>query len=202
MINKQITKAKETSDDNKQTILNVLKVTTLLIVTLIVLHCILNLYMCRTGNNNNNNITNNLDNNKDNITATIDTNVTATLKESPSEPDVTLTNTYVANVNGEILKIPVVTPHELNSLDAKTTGKITQTIDLTPVINNMNVMNNMNNKYKKNWEVGIGYGIHNGKSYVPVEIQRNYKADKAISIEFHKTTKGTQGYEIKHKWKL
>lgn len=190
MINKQITKAKETSDDNKQTILNVLKVTTLLIVTLIVLHCILNLYMCRTGNNNNNNITNNLDNNK------IDTNVTATLKESPSEPDVTLTNTYVANVNGEILKIPVVTPHELNSLDAKTTGKITQTIDLTPVINNMN------NKYKKNWEVGIGYGIHNGKSYVPVEIQRNYKADKAISIEFHKTTKGTQGYEIKHKWKL
>ena len=193
MINKQIT------DDNKQTILNVLKVTTLLIVTLIVLHCILNLYMCRTGNNNNNNnnITNN-DNNKidTNVTATIDTNVTATLKEYPSEPDVILTNTYVANVNGEILKIPVVTPHELNSLDAKTTGKITQTIDLTHVVNNMN------NKYKKNWEVGIGYGIHNGKSYVPVEIQRNYKADKAISIEFHKTTKGTQGYEIKHKWKL
>ena len=193
MINKQIT------DDNKQTILNVLKVTTLLIVTLIVLHCILNLYMCRTGNNNNNNnnITNN-DNNKidTNVTATIDTNVTATLKESPSEPDVILTNTYVANVNGEILKIPVVTPHELNSLDAKTTGKITQTIDLTHVVNNMN------NKYKKNWEVGIGYGTHNGKSYVPVEIQRNYKEDKAISIEFHKTTKGTQGYEIKHKWKL
>ena len=181
MINKQIT------DDNKQTILNVLKVTTLLIVTLIVLHCILNLYMCRTGNNNNN-ITNN-DNNK------IDTNITATLKEYPSEPDVTLTNTYVANVNGEILKIPVVTPHELNS-DAKTTGKITQTIDLTHVVNNMN------NKYKKNWEVGIGYGIHNGKSFVPVEIQRNYKEDKAISIEFHTTTKGTQGYEIKHKWKL
>ena len=191
MINKQIT------DDNKQTILNVLKVTTLLIVTLIVLHCILNLYMCRTGNNNNNNITNN-DNNKidTNVTATIDTNVTATLKEYPSEPDVILTNTYVANVNGEIIKIPVVTPHELNSLDAKTTGKITQTIDLTHVVNNMN------NKYKKNWEVGIGYGIHNGKSYVPVEIQRNYKEDKAISIEFHKTTKGTQGYEIKHKWKL
>ena len=188
MINKQIT------DDNKQTILNVLKVTTLLIVTLIVLHYILNLYMCRTGNNNNN-ITNN-DNNKDSITATIDTNVTATLKEYPSEPDVTLTNTYVANVNGEILKIPVVTPHELNSPDAKTTGKITQTIDLTHVVNNMN------NKYKKNWEVGIGYGIHNGKSFVPVEIQRNYKADKAISIEFHTTTKGTQGYEIKHKWKL
>ena len=50
------------------------------------------------------------------------------------------------------------------------------------------------------WEVGIGYGNHDGQSYVPVELQRNYAKHKAVAVEVHMDTglKKVEGYEVKH----
>jgi len=54
------------------------------------------------------------------------------------------------------------------------------------------------------WEVSIGYGNHDGHSYVPVEIQRNYNKHKAVAAEVHMDMglKKVQGYEVKHVWRF
>ena len=40
------------------------------------------------------------------------------------------------------------------------------------------------NNYR-NWELGIGTGIHNGKTYIPISLQRNYKKDRSVVLEIH-----------------
>ncbi|MDD3157277.1 hypothetical protein [Anaeromusa sp.] len=52
------------------------------------------------------------------------------------------------------------------------------------------------NNYR-NWEWGVGVGMQDGKKYVPIEIQRNYSRDRAISAEYH--VGGGGGYEVKYK---
>ena len=54
------------------------------------------------------------------------------------------------------------------------------------------------------WEVGIGYGNHDGDSYIPIEIQRNYSKHKAIAAEVHMdmSLQKVKGYEIKHVWRF
>ncbi len=54
------------------------------------------------------------------------------------------------------------------------------------------------------WEIGIGYGNHDGKSYVPVELQRNYSKHKAVAAEVHMDTglREVEGYEVKHVWRF
>lgn len=51
----------------------------------------------------------------------------------------------------------------------------------------------------RNWEWSIGGGVHDGKAYVPLELQRNISKDKAISAEIHIDSKGkVSGYEAKY----
>ena len=54
------------------------------------------------------------------------------------------------------------------------------------------------------WEIGVGYGNHDGKSYIPVEAQRNYAKHKAIAAEIHMDTglRKVEGYEVKHVWRF
>lgn len=52
------------------------------------------------------------------------------------------------------------------------------------------------NNYR-NWEWGVGVGVQDGKKYVPIEIQRNYSRDRAVSAEYH--VGGGGGYEVKYK---
>ena len=54
------------------------------------------------------------------------------------------------------------------------------------------------------WEIGVGYGNHDGKNYVPVEVQRNYSKHKAIAAEIHMDTslRKVEGYEVKHVWRF
>ncbi len=52
------------------------------------------------------------------------------------------------------------------------------------------------NNYR-NWEWGVGVGVQDGKRYVPIEIQRNYSRDRAVSAEYH--VGGGGGYEVKYK---
>lgn len=51
----------------------------------------------------------------------------------------------------------------------------------------------------RNWEWSAGYGQHDGQSYIPVELQRNFSRDHAVSAEVHLENTGkVNGYEVKY----
>jgi len=52
------------------------------------------------------------------------------------------------------------------------------------------------NNYR-NWEWSIGYGQHGGDRYVPVELQRNFSKDAAVSAEYHFGGREI-GWEVKY----
>lgn len=56
------------------------------------------------------------------------------------------------------------------------------------------------NNYK-NWEWSIGYGQHGGDRYLPVELQRNFSKDAAISAEYHVGGR-EKGFEVKYTRKI
>jgi hypothetical protein len=60
-----------------------------------------------------------------------------------------------------------------------------------------------NNNYR-NWEWSAGIGVHEGKSYIPIGLQRNYSKDKAIEAEIHldpSNVRKITGGEIRQVWK-
>lgn len=122
------------------------------------------------------------------------TTVEVVPKTSPTDNDLEITQVYRAEVNGAKVEIPVETKDNIK-------GVVKQEIDLTPVIQMQREVDKK--EFKKNWEVGTGIGIENGHVYIPIELQRNYTADKALSVEVHvsadKNPKVTGG-EVKHKW--
>ena len=113
-------------------------------------------------------------------------------KTSPNDNDLEVTQRYRANINGSQVDIPVTTKEN-------TKGVLKQEIDMTPVLK---LQQQADEKaFRKHWEVGTGIGYTDGDTYIPIEIQRNYKADKAVSIEIHLDVKGNlKGGELKHKW--
>ena len=61
----------------------------------------------------------------------------------------------------------------------------------------------------KAWEVSMGVGSHNGDTYLPVGMQRNYAAHKALAVEIHMDAgdleRGkikTSGWEVRHVWRF
>lgn len=109
-------------------------------------------------------------------TAAIKTTVKVVPKESPTDNDLEVTQVYRANVNGNQVNIPVV-----NKENSK--GVIKQEVDLSAVTQLQRKVDER--EFKKNWEIGTGVGVHEGDIYIPVEIQRNYKPDRAIAVEVH-----------------
>lgn len=54
------------------------------------------------------------------------------------------------------------------------------------------------NNYR-NWEWSIGYGVEDGKTYIPIGLQRNYSKDRAIEAEIHMDNrKSVSGGEVKY----
>lgn len=60
----------------------------------------------------------------------------------------------------------------------------------------------------KSWEISAGVGNHQGDTYIPVGVQRNYAAHKAVAAEVHlvpeELAKGkikTSGWEVRHIWR-
>lgn len=37
----------------------------------------------------------------------------------------------------------------------------------------------------RNWELGIGTGVHDGKAYIPISLQRNYSKNHSVVLEIH-----------------
>ena len=56
----------------------------------------------------------------------------------------------------------------------------------------------------RNWEVGIGAGVEDGRSYVPVSIQRNYDRTHSVCIEAHYSPvrEEISGFEVQYKWRF
>lgn len=53
-----------------------------------------------------------------------------------------------------------------------------------------------NNNYR-NWEWSAGYGQHGGDRYIPLQLQRNFSKDAAVSYEHHFAGK-EKGWEAKY----
>jgi hypothetical protein len=56
------------------------------------------------------------------------------------------------------------------------------------------------NNYR-NWEWSAGYGQHGGDRYIPVELQRNFGKDAAVSYEHH-FGGNSSGWEVKYTRKM
>ena len=121
------------------------------------------------------------------------TQISTKPKVSASDPDVEVTQTYTAKVNGETVKVP------LKSSAIGSTGVIRQDFDFTPVVSRM-AHYIAQKDYKKDWEVSAGVGVESGYTYGLIGVQRNYNKDRAIEVEVHLRTTGVSGGEIKHKW--
>ena len=133
-----------------------------------------------------------------------DTTISLKPKTSKDDVDLEVNQRYKASINGTTVEIPLVTT---GTTDSSKNNKVSvsQEIDMTKVINTALTLERqkVQQEYKKNWEIGIGIGQHNGDLYVPLELQRNYAKDRAVSIEVHMDTNGSvNGYELKHKWKF
>lgn len=111
-----------------------------------------------------------------------------TPKSAAGEPDLVVSNKYVAEINGKRVEAPVVTTVD------QSTAKVTTEIDVSPLVD----------AAVPDWEVGTGVGYSvDGDVYIPVSIQRNYTHDKAVSVEIHldpSERMQPRGFEVQHKW--
>lgn len=128
------------------------------------------------------------------------TSVQVKPKDNQGDPDVVLSQTYVANINGEKVVVPVAVPKRTNDTAGKPIsptgspqlqGQIKQEFDLTPLLSLV----------RPKWEVGAGVVCLQRKYYGSVSIQRNYKHDKALEVTYV-TDRTTKGVMVQHKWLL
>ena len=57
------------------------------------------------------------------------------------------------------------------------------------------------NNYRK-WELGVGMGVHDGKTYIPVSLQRNYSKNHSVTIELHYYPKDNKVNGGEVQWKV
>lgn len=56
------------------------------------------------------------------------------------------------------------------------------------------------NNYR-NWEIGVGMGVHDGKTYIPVSLQRNYSKSHSVVAELHYDLKDNKVNGGEVQWK-
>ena len=131
-------------------------------------------------------------------------------KTSKDDNDVELTQTYKAKVNGQVLEAPIVTKSapagtssssSSSSASYGTKGVITQEIDLSNIVGlaSQAAEEKAKDKYKKNWEMGIGLGVVDKDMYGVFSIQRNYKEDRAIQMDLMTSTSEIKGVSVQYK---
>ena len=57
------------------------------------------------------------------------------------------------------------------------------------------------NNYR-NWELGVGMGVHDGKTYIPVSLQRNYSKNHSVTVELHYDLKDNKVNGGEVQWKV
>ena len=105
-------------------------------------------------------------------------------------PDLTQATQQVANrINA---KDPTLPPEALDKTDRTV---VVANTNKTPA-SNYDVGIFKLNTYR-NWEYSIGYGQHGSDRYIPVELQRNFSKDAAVSVEYHFGGRDP-GWEVKY----
>lgn len=128
------------------------------------------------------------------------TSLSVTPKDSPEAPDLTITQKYVASINNKKVEVPITNVPQGNTTSASTTSAtpytatVQQEVDITPLVNLM----------VPRWELGVGLGRHEGDTYIPVSVQRNYNHNKAFQLELHidPSNQKVTGAELQHKWRF
>lgn len=103
--------------------------------------------------------------------------------------------------------LPVAAQQVADRINAKDPTLPTQALDKTDrtvVVLNTNKTPTSNydmgvfkvNNYR-NWEWSIGYGQHGGDRYAPIQLQRNWSKDAAVSAEYHIGGQ-EKGWEVKY----
>ena len=100
---------------------------------------------------------------------------------------------------------------KIDAKDSALTAAVLEKTDRTVVVANENAykVEVLKINLDKAWEVSMGVGSHNGDVYLPVGVQKNYAAHKALAVEVHVDTgdleRGkikTSGWEVKHVWRF
>lgn len=126
-------------------------------------------------------------------TVTTQSTLSVTKKTTESEPDLIVSNKYVAKIDGKLVEAPMK-PDVSYKDKNNTTTTVSTTIDVTPLIKQMT----------PKWEVGVGVGCMNNGDVLPcMTLQRNYKHDKAVEAVIQIDTSGNfKGASLIHKWRF
>ena len=132
-------------------------------------------------------------------TVTTKSTLSVTRKTTESEPDLIVSNKYVAKIDGKLVEAQMKPDVSYKDKNNTTTTTVSTTIDVTPLIKQMT----------PKWEVGVGVGYVKGSrassnDVLPcMTLQRNYKHDKAIEAVIQIDTDGNfKGASLVHKWRF
>ena len=125
------------------------------------------------------------------LPVTTQSTLSVTKKTTESEPDLIVSNKYVAKIDGKLVEAPMknVSYKDKNS----TTTTVSTTIDVTPLVKQMT----------PKWEAGVGVGYVDNDVLPCMTLQRNYKHDKAVEAVIQIDTSGNfKGASLIHKWRF
>ena len=125
------------------------------------------------------------------LPVTTQSTLSVTKKITESEPDLIVSNKYVAKIDGKLVEAPMknVSYKDKNS----TTATVSTTIDVTPLVKQMT----------PKWEAGVGVGYVDKDVLPCMTLQRNYKHDKAVEAVIQIDTSGNfKGASLIHKWRF
>lgn len=125
------------------------------------------------------------------LPVTTQSTLSVTKKTTESEPDLIVSNKYVAKIDGKLVEAPMkdVSYKDKNS----TTTTVSTTIDVTPLVKQMT----------PKWEAGVGIGYVDRDVLPCMTLQRNYKHDKAVEAVIQIDTSGNfKGASLIHKWRF
>lgn len=125
------------------------------------------------------------------LPVTTQSTLIVTKKTTESEPDLIVSNKYVAKIDGKLVEAPLkdVSYKDKN----QTTATVSTTIDVTPLVKQMT----------PKWEVGVGVGYVDNAVLPCMTLQRNYKQHRAVEavIQIDKTG-NFKGASVIHKWRF
>lgn len=126
------------------------------------------------------------------LPVTTQSTLSVTNKTTESEPDLIVSNKYIAKIDGKLVEAPMknVSYKDKNST---TTTTVSTTIDVTPLVKQMT----------PKWEAGVGIGYIDKDVLPCMTLQRNYKHDKAVEAVIQIDTDGNfKGASVIHKWRF
>ena len=126
-------------------------------------------------------------------TVTTQSTLSVTKKTTESEPDLIVSNKYVAKIDGKLVEAPMKSDVSYKDKNNTTTTTVSTTIDVTPLLKQMT----------PKWEAGVGVGYINNDVLPCMTLQRNYKHDKAVEAVIQIDTSGNfKGASLVHKWRF